>query len=541
MKKLHPFHIVLMLFSLGLLFTPKFEIDSHSKRSIASSPAIKEDLREILDFKFIDSIKDPSEVLGKIDNIYGSSKAVNTHMQVFLRDATKELPDDIGYRLVPRIINEQYVLEILYNQKGLSDSAAAIELETFIKHFIKFHYKTKFHFFELYYNALNGDATSMHILAELKRESFVTRAYVQDANSGKEKVVAIEMDKVKRMVEKYSDLEKAQKAQRRLNRQKRLAKFSVDQKNLAQTFKDLVARNDRQKTAELLEKILPWEVMQPLEKKMFKDHLFYMKNPLPLEKRILLYRGIDKNTIFLDANNQKGAKVFDALYSSQIFLLSHFLDSNKLTAKEFENFHQSTFLLDLHSKKSNKFQRATPITTYFQSHATDSFNSLFLSATSDLGIAANFGRDRLAMLAIDPRMGYANYASILKSEKEFLIPFFIFPDEILSTLQYSYDLLHRDLLGKVQPEVQRRLLEAYYRKFSKSMTQIEADHLFLKIKNNTKKFEDLYLSSKKSLMGPAFDTTMRAFIKSETRLINTPLRPKQPQSCLELMTIFNAL
>lgn len=70
----------------------------------------------------------------------------------------------------------------------------------------------------------------MHIIAELKRESFVTRAYVQDANPGKEKVVAFEMDKVKRMVEKYSDLEKAQKAQRRINRQKRLAQFSIDQK-----------------------------------------------------------------------------------------------------------------------------------------------------------------------------------------------------------------------------------------------------------------------------------------------------------------------
>lgn len=146
MKKLHPFHIVLIIFSLGLFFTPKFEIDSHSKRSIASSTAIKEDLREILDFKFIDSIRDPKEVLGKIDKIYEPSKAVNTHMQVFLRDATKELPDDISYRLAPKITNEQYVLEILYNQKGLSDSAAAIELDTFIKHFIKFHYKTKFHF-----------------------------------------------------------------------------------------------------------------------------------------------------------------------------------------------------------------------------------------------------------------------------------------------------------------------------------------------------------------------------------------------------------
>lgn len=541
MKKFHSLHLALIFFSVYFFFTPKSELNSHLARSVASSSSIQEDLRDILDFRFIDSIRDPKVVLAKMEKVYGPTKSVNVHMQVFLKEATKELPADISYRIVPKIINEQYVLEVLYNKNNLSDSAAALELDTFIKHFAKFHYRSKFHFFELYYNAFNGDATSMHIMAELKREAFVARAYVQDANAGKEKVVAFEMDKVKRMVEKYSDLEKAQKTQRRLNRQKRLAQYSLDQKNLAQTFKDLVAKNDRQKTADLLDKILPWEIMQPLEKKMFKDHIFYMKNPLPLEQKILLYRGIDKNTIFLDASNQKGANVFDAIYSGQIFLLSHFLDSKKLTQKEFENFHNTPFLLDFPSKKSNKFQRATPITTYFQSHATDSFNSLFISTTSELGIAANFGRDRLAMLAIDPRMAYANYASVLKSEKEFLIPFFIFPDEILSTIQYSYDLLHLELSGKTHPEIQRRLLEAYYRKFSKSLTQLEADRLYFRLKNNTKKFDELYLSPKKSLMGPIFDATMRKFVKSEIQLINTPLRPKTPQSCLEIMAIFNTL
>lgn len=540
MKKLHIIHSIIIFLSLCFFFNPKIEIGHQTTRSIASTSTIKEDLQEILDFKFIGNNKNPKEVFAKIEQVYGATKEPNVHIQVFLKDATNNLPADLSYRIVPKIVNEQYVLEVQYNQKGLSDFAATVELSTFIRNFSKGHYKSKFHFFELYYNASNGDATSMHIMAEIKREAFVNRAYIQSEMPGVEKVVESELYNIKKMKEKYANLEKVQKTQIRLNRQKRLSQFSFDQKNLAPTFKDLVAKNDRIGTANLLEKILPWEIMQPLEKKMFKDHLTYMKNPLPIEQRILLYRGIDKNTIFLDASNQKGTKVFDAIYSSQIFLLSHFLDSKKLTSKEFENFHQTPFLLDFPSKKSNKYQRATPITTYFQSHAIDSFNSLFLSTTTDMKIAARFGRDRLAMLAIDPRLSYTNFASGLKSEKEFLIPFFIFPDEILSTIQYSYDLLHMNLGDKTDKEVHRKLLEAYYRKFDKSMSQLEADRLFFKLKNNTKEFDNLNLNPSKSLMGPGLDKTMRTFVKSEAQLSKTPLTPA-PRSCLELMTIFNAL
>lgn len=542
MKSFYSIQLIIIFFALGLFFAPTKSSSPYTDRSIASTTSIKEDMSELLDFKFLNATRNPKEVLAKLTQYYSaSSQQAKVFIQVALRDASDELPDGLSYRLVPKIINEQYILEVQYTQKGLTDSAAAIEVDTFIKQFIKYHYKTKFHFYELYYNALNGDATSMHTMMEIKREAYVARAYIQDVSPSMKITSELEMSKIKKKVEKYAVLEKAQKTQKRLNRQKRLAQFTIDQKNLADIFKALVAKNDRQGTANLLEKILPWEIMQPLEKKMFKEHLTYMKNPLPLKKRILLYRGIDKNTIFLDSTNMKGAKVYDAIYSSQIFLLSHFLDTKKLTAKEFDNFHHSPFFLDLNSKKSNKFQRATPITSYFQAHSTDSFNSVFLSTSSDLGIAANFGRDRLAMLAIDPRMSYVNYASALKSEKEFLVPFFIFPDEILSTIQYSYDILYRDLGKDTNAEVQRRLLDAYYRKFSKSMDRLEADRLFIQIRANAKKYDNMYFDKNKSLMGPQFDSSMKSFIRSERKLFNTPLKPKMPQSCIDLMTVFNAI
>ena len=511
---------------------------SYPERSIASSiPTVSaQEIDTLLTFKSL-PLKSEHNLISLLINEHKHTGFQDLGI-TFIR-ADELLDKDSSYKILPRIHSGVYSIEVLYSERALHDHYAFVEVNQFLKSLTRHQYQTRYHFFELYYNAKKNHGVSIHNLAKIRKMAFNYRK--TDSLSHNKLIEENRRDDVywKNEIEKYSFIEKAQKSKAELEKKKRLELLkNFDDKKIQVQLRALAAQNDRKGVADLLQKLLPWEIMSPFEKKFYQNHLSYIRNPLPIEKRIFLYRGSDYNTFFPDATVPTNLSEEELAKNEKVFLTSHFLDFKDLKTKNFNSLHKTSFMVDPFNQHSNQFQRSTAISSYFYQHSESSFTSPFLSLTSDFGIATNFGRRKISLLAVDPRSVYYNYSTRHRNEIEFLMPFLSFPDEIVAVHRYDYV----DFMTKNSPGGGQKLLhlleEKYKTRLAKRMNPYEALDLIKKIKSNSAK-ELNFLNGKNNhpFMNPQFDRTIKEVIPNIPNYRYTLFTPVN-KSCTDLIKEF---
>ncbi len=235
------------------------------------------------------------------------------------------------------------------------------------------------------------------------------------------------------MFKEASAFEKAQTKQPKSEWAEQQTKFAELEKH-QDKLNDLIAKNDRKGVRKLLEEYLPWPLMEPTEKKMWRDWLEALENPDPAN-RVLTFRGLDEDYI---PRNAKGEP---------------YLMSTVLTKNQGNYTRRLRSLTTMRERVGvehylNKFEnlignyKGNPsLTVMMLNHMGEAKGSPFLSS-SNSEVARSFGMTKKAAILIDKRrlmMNSQNYS--IAGERERLIPLIIFPDEILHLEESGVDQL----------------------------------------------------------------------------------------------------
>jgi hypothetical protein len=224
-------------------------------------------------------------------------------------------------------------------------------------------------------------------------------------------------------------------------------------------LKDLIAKNDRKGVAKLIETYLPWEHMEPVEVKYWKDWLETVRNPLPLEKRTFVLRGLDNGQAFFnDANkaflmppviiNNQGT------YNRRLRSLTTMLDKNISLNPNHE-------YLD-NPKSMKKISRSSRLTNQLLNHSQDPMGSPHISFTKSSSVANQFsGNGKVAVFAIDPRLITPNLMSGFEHEIELIASMVVFPDENIGLISELDKVDYPDRVNHVDQEL-KKILESNF-------------------------------------------------------------------------------
>ncbi len=215
---------------------------------------------------------------------------------------------------------------------------------------------------------------------------------------------------------------------------------------------DLVKRNARSEVAEIIEMIIPWEVLEPTEVKFWRDYIEAIRQP-KYDQSFVIFRGSDEKDrlqLVVNENNQitdiavfaKKLTTGSGSYVYRLLGLPHLFERNGVLGnkdyyKPYEVPHSFTALITNHS--------INPLGSTFISWSL-SPDIAFRFVTSSNSLVAN-SRQRIekvesdyllssksgAVLAarIDPRRLFINSFSGYRQELEVVAPLIVFPDEIV--------------------------------------------------------------------------------------------------------------
>ena len=191
-------------------------------------------------------------------------------------------------------------------------------------------------------------------------------------------------------------------------------------------FNDLVMANDRAGARQMLEKYLPWILMEPSEQNAWKAWLDAMENP-DLSKRQLVFRGMDGYPVLRIKGSEK-VGVFSSVLAMNQGNYTRRLRSLTTLRERFgiqENWSASEV------EGAPKFPKDQPsLIDQMKNHASVPQGSPFISV-SDNTIASRFGSSERMALLVDERRLVPNALAFGYGEIERLIPLVIFPDEVV--------------------------------------------------------------------------------------------------------------
>jgi hypothetical protein len=371
-------------------------------------------------------------------------KFLNLNENIVVRaeaEASNNLPNDIAFRLQFEIIEDKYVLKIIHSKNAFKDSDAVYELSHLIKKIASgTGLQNPLSLFEMYYNAHEGDMIALDNFLKIKTTDGVLQNHFIERPEDYQQRLAEFAELRKDLASGITTLKK----QRKLVAEKRKALMDeLDKAPDSKQLKTLVAKGDRKGVADLLQKYLPFEEMAPFEKRFWNTYLEVIRNPVPLDKRVLIYRGLSDDFLHLVYDGEKEVQKEEALKEGKTFLMSTVLVKNqgswnrRLRSLETMNDKYIGTIKD-----SNEFSQSARISTMFMKHSSNPKGSPFLSFTPHFQMAKKFGLPKMMMGLIDPRLLHFNYASHFSSEIEFLMPLVTFPDEMGGLWHESY---HHDI------------------------------------------------------------------------------------------------
>lgn len=379
------------------------------------------------------NLKEPAE--GNIQLLVYNSKVKIE----FIEDL--KLDPEAAFKIEPVIENNSYLIKIRYAEDAFMDHSATLNMTRFMDTVLKSKMKQVYPIFEIYYNALNNHAPTLHAVSKLRRSVLTpldkTSYYPIETSqyNGYVQGESIEWDK---KVLEFSKLEKSKNAEKKILTEQRKARMAkLDAAPESKQFRYLVSIGDRKGAADVVEAYLPFEEMAPFEKKYWQMHLDIMRNPVPFNERVLIFRGIDDDLIQTPIKSGVKLEAAQAIQDQDIFVMSTMMTKNQgswnrrlrsLTSM-YEKFIGGIKVAD--DEYSDEFARTSRISVLFKNHAAKPDGSPFLSFTPGVSTAVTFGQKRMSGYLIDPRALDYNFTSTYSHEREFLLPLATFPDEII--------------------------------------------------------------------------------------------------------------
>lgn len=446
-------------------------------RSIATDEIAPLNVDQLLTIKASSNINKEKNYLAEIPNLFRSE---NVFIEFVLDN---KLSAEDAFKILPVVENQKNKIKILFSAGAFYDHDAVAELARFYYQMTQSKFLTSFSIFELYYNAKAQDFLSLQVLAKLRHASVGEKSYrplnEQDftgINERKDYWANIE-DQFAKQERQYNKKVKL-KTEARKSVMDTLDKASDDKQ-----FRNLVAKNDRKGASELLRSYLPWEHMAPFEKIFWETHLEVMANPLPLDQRVLVYRGIDGDII--QAGEEAGKKLSrtEAIKDQKVFLMSTMMSKNQGSWNRRLRSLNSMYEKYMGTNGgSSEFTKSARITHMFLRHADNPTGSPFLSYTPSFKIASSFGMQTNTAYFIDPRVMYFNFASKFKAEIEFLLPLASFPDDLAAVYDYQVQT-------DVDPdEVEKFLKKTAIEKIEREMGAGKGEEIFERITKNSTEF-----------------------------------------------------
>jgi hypothetical protein len=460
----------------------------------------------------------------------------------FVEDAT--LPKGVAYFPQFQVSNNIYRIIINHSKEGLEDAVASEELLNFLRTLANSRYfMSHFASFEMYYNALAQDPIAVLNWAKIREVAANMPPTDISANAEIRQALLVRGSEWIKEKEDYTNAaEQAVKAAKKKDVERRAVIDSLDKLSEDMQFKNLVAKNDRKGAADLLKKYLPWEQMAPFEKRYWETYLDAIANPLPMEQRIFIYRGVNDDVIYSAYKNGKEIPKEMAQKEGDVFVMSTIMTKNQGTWNR--RLRSLTAMYDKHiatnDKYGNEFTKSARIVSMFVNHSRIPKGSPFLSLTSKFQTAHNFGNKRMSAYALDPRLVSYNFTSRFKNEVEFLIPLMVFPEDVMG----FYDAaLHTD--GENSEAFMQKL---FIEKLTKNHGEVKANEIFLKVMTNSKNyFESIHKRYNRRIadaITPAIKDP-NFLVKSYNTILNkkpTPLAvvevPKKAASCLDIIASF---
>jgi hypothetical protein len=182
----------------------------------------------------------------------------------------------------------------------------------------------------------------------------------------------------------------------------------------------LVQKNDREGVAKLLEASLPWDQFTAMETKIYRQFVDSIRRPNK-QSSVYLLRGTNPK---LDPTPE------DLGLMSKLFKAPKF---QSMTVNEVFAGYREDWASTAVNRKTD-----IPFPSFFNlgenhSHSSTSIDghpSALVSTSASAPVVTKFAKGSKVMMRIDARRIYPNYESMMYFEREVLIPFFIFPDEI---------------------------------------------------------------------------------------------------------------
>lgn len=347
----------------------------------------------------------------------------------YVAEVTNDLPDDVAFKVELDVIEDKYVFKILHSKNAFKDNDATFELSHFLSKFSTGGgLQDPVSLFEMYYNAHEGDAIALDNFLKIRENANAYYAgFLKQPEDYQQRLTPYsELRK-----ELSSDIKEIKRQRKVLSEKRKALMDKLDKAPDTKQFKTLVAKGDRKGVADLLQKYLPFEEMAPFEKRFWETYLEVIRNPVPLDQRVLIYRGLADDFIHIAYDGAKEADKEEALKEGKTFVMSTVLVKNQGSwnrrLRSLESMNDK-FIATINN--SNEFSQSARISTMFLQHSSDPKGSPFLSFTPRFQTAQSFGSGKMMMGLIDPRLLQFNYVSRFPNEVEFLLPLATFPDEM---------------------------------------------------------------------------------------------------------------
>jgi hypothetical protein len=359
------------------------------------------------------------------------------------------LPNDVAFKVEFDFINHDYFLRIYHSPDAFNYHESAEKLSGMIDIYFrsKEYLNNPYAFFEMYYNAKANDLEALNNFLKINNKAEFVNLHKINETTNFELMTLMKNEmkaETEKKIETLRPLIKKMKQRRSTQKEIRKTYLEVlDNESDENQLKTLVARNDRVRVAELIKKYLPFEDMAPFEKKYWENYLDIIAHPVPLNKRILIYRGLEGDQIYPAYSDGNFLDKQTAIKEGNAFLMSTLLTKNqgswnrRLRSLEAMNEKFITTVND-----STEYTKSARMLTMFSRHAGKPKGSPFLSFTPQIDIALFYGKNQNAAFLIDPRLLQFNFVTFYTNEREFLTGLITFPDEMVGI--WTFNDLNKD-------------------------------------------------------------------------------------------------
>lgn len=366
---------------------------------------------------------------------------------IFKVEEVDSLPDGNVISIKPVLEGEKNYIRIAITKEGLKNPGAIAELSLYAQA-MKDYFNKPLKWFEVVTNARMGSLPALQTLADMRMNVLKVLSPLKEVNLlfnadnfDEEKIKNyIAMERIPQYQIQRDQIQKLAKADAKVRKKKFEARKVIfdELDKSADQLKDLVAKNDRSAVAKLVKAYLPWELMEPVEVKYWKEWLSAVEHPLPMNERVIVLRGLDPGQSFI--NDAGKAYLLPPViirnqgsYNRRLRSLTTMLD------KKISETGVSSTTLALDKKDIEDINKSSRISNQMDNHAGDPMGSPHMSFTKAYSTAAEFSTDgKIGIFALDPRLVMPNALSSFPEEVELLASMAVFPDESIEILPETH-------------------------------------------------------------------------------------------------------